>query len=413
MGFNPVIPVGNLVEYSRGGGWGKETPFEGSSRVAIIRGADFPSVAQGSYGGLPVRYEKDSTVNSVTLRAGDIVLENSGGTDSRPTGRTVFVTNELIDAYDCPVIPASFCRLLRFDNRANSEFVYYWLQEMYSAGRTWGYQNRSTGLSNFQYKVFADSELLPDLPIEVQSKIASVLSAFEKKIRENNRQNDYLAELLDVLFVDMLNDADASWERLSLLDIASYKNGLAMQKFRPAPGDPGLPVLKIKELGQGVCTPDSERCASTIDESVKIHDGNLVFSWSGTLLLDFWAGGDAGLNQHLFKVTSDRYPSWLYYLWTKHHMDRFIMLAKDRATTMGHIKRSALAESEVLIPPVEQLEVLTRRMQPIVDELVVNKIQSRNLAGLRDVLLPKLMSGEIDVSNVRLSMPPNNHLSAG
>lgn len=413
MGFNPVIPVGNLVEYSRGGGWGKETPFEGSSRVAIIRGADFPSVAQGSYGGLPVRYEKDSKVNSVTLRAGDIVLENSGGTDSRPTGRTVFVTNELIDAYDCPVIPASFCRLLRFDNRANSEFVYYWLQEMYSAGRTWGYQNRSTGLSNFQYKVFADSELLPDLPIEVQSKIASVLSAFEKKIRENNRQNDYLAELLDVLFVDMLNDADASWERLSLLDIASYKNGLAMQKFRPAPGDPGLPVLKIKELGQGVCTPDSERCASTIDESVKIHDGNLVFSWSGTLLLDFWAGGDAGLNQHLFKVTSDRYPSWLYYLWTKHHMDRFIMLAKDRATTMGHIKRSALAESEVLIPPVEQLEVLTRRMQPIVDELVVNKIQSRNLAGLRDVLLPKLMSGEIDVSNVRLSMPPNNHLSAG
>lgn len=91
-------------------------------------------------------------------------------------------------------------------------------------------------------------------------------------------------------------------------------------------------------------------------------------------------------------------------------MDRFIMLAKDRATTMGHIKRSVLAESEVLIPPVEQLEVLTRRMQPIVDELIVNKIQSRNLAGLRDVLLPKLMSGEIDISNVRLSMPPNNHL---
>lgn len=249
-----------------------------------------------------------------------------------------------------------------------------------------------------------------ELPnIETQRAIASLIGQIQQKIVLNQQTNDYLAELLDVLFVDMLNDADASWERLSLLDIASYKNGLAMQKFRPAPGDPGLPVLKIKELGQGVCTPDSERCASTIDESVKIHDGNLVFSWSGTLLLDFWAGGDAGLNQHLFKVTSDRYPSWLYYLWTKHHMDRFIMLAKDRATTMGHIKRSALAESEVLIPPVEQLEVLTRRMQPIVDELVVNKIQSRNLAGLRDVLLPKLMSGEIDVSNVRLSMPPNNH----
>ena len=242
-----------------------------------------------------------------------------------------------------------------------------------------------------------------------QQAVVDTLDALYEKEMLNNRLNDYLAELLDALFVDMLNDADASWERLSLLDIASYKNGLAMQKFRPAPGDPGLPVLKIKELGQGACAPDSERCASTIDESVKIHDGNLVFSWSGTLLLDFWAGGDAGLNQHLFKVTSDRYPSWLYYLWTKHHMDRFIMLAKDRATTMGHIKRSALAESEVLIPPVEQLEVLTRRMQPIVDELIANKIQSHNLADLRDALLPRLMSGEIDVSKVDLTQP-NNHL---
>ena len=301
------------------------------------------------------------------------------------------------------------CNLEVNESVADYRFVYYWLQSNYSK-----LANLANGgaQQNLSAKTIKALEIdLPPMPI--QRSVAEVLSQLDDKLELNNRLNDYLAELLDVLFVDMFNDADASWERLSLLDIASYKNGLAMQKFRPAPGDPGLPVLKIKELGQGVCTPDSERCASTIDESVKIHDGNLVFSWSGTLLLDFWAGGDAGLNQHLFKVTSDRYPSWLYYLWTKHHMDRFIMLAKDRATTMGHIKRSALAESEVLIPPVEQLEVLTRRMQPIVDELVVNKIQSRNLAGLRDVLLPKLMSGEIDVSNVRLSMPPNNHLSAG
>ncbi|MBM6953731.1 restriction endonuclease subunit S [Enorma phocaeensis] len=289
----------------------------------------------------------------------------------------------------------------------DSDYLYYAMRWL------WPYfkhlEGQSTTLSIINKSQFKRTSI-PWPNQRLRQRISDILNRFDDMIELNLRTNDYLAELLDVLFVDMLNDADASWERLSLLDIASYKNGLAMQKFRPAPGDPGLPVLKIKELGQGVCTPDSERCASTIDESVKIHDGNLVFSWSGTLLLDFWAGGDAGLNQHLFKVTSDRYPSWLYYLWTKHHMDRFIMLAKDRATTMGHIKRSALAESEVLIPPVEQLEVLTRRMQPIVDELVVNKIQSRNLAGLRDVLLPKLMSGEIDVSNVRLSTLPNNHL---
>ena len=183
-----------------------------------------------------------------------------------------------------------------------------------------------------------------------------------------------------------------------------------MQKFRPEAGDPGLPVLKIRELGQGCCGGDAERCRSDIDESVKIHDGDLVFSWSGTLLLDFWAGGNAGLNQHLFKVTSAAYPSWFYYGWTKHHLARFIMLAKDRATTMGHIKRSALTESEVMVPPCEALENQTQVMQPIVDQIIANKIEARKLAALRDALLPRLMSGEIDVSKVDLTQL-NSHLA--
>ena len=173
-----------------------------------------------------------------------------------------------------------------------------------------------------------------------------------------------------------------------------------MQKYRPSKGDPGLPVLKIRELGQGYCGNDSERCSTDIDGSVTIDDGDLVFSWSGTLLLRFWAGGRAGLNQHLFKVTSEQYPSWFYYAWTKHHLARFVMLAKDRATTMGHIKRSALAESSVVVPPARALEQQTKLMQPIVDEIVSNMVENRKLALLRDALLPKLMSGEIDVSGV-------------
>lgn len=213
--------------------------------------------------------------------------------------------------------------------------------------------------------------------------------------------------MLDALFTKALEDANG-WEEANLLDIANYKNGLAMQKFRPEGDDPGLPVLKIKELGQGSCGSDAERCRSDIDESVRIYDGDLVFSWSGTLLLDFWAGGDAGLNQHLFKVTSEKYPSWFVYMWTKYHMRKFIALAKDRATTMGHIKRSALAEAEVLIPPANALDKLTEQMQPVVDQMIGLKVEARKLGELRDALLPKLMSGEIDVSMIDLTQL-NNH----
>ena len=210
-------------------------------------------------------------------------------------------------------------------------------------------------------------------------------------------------------FEQSLNKVDETWDTVSLLDVADYKNGLAMQKFRPSAGDKGLPVLKIRELGQGSCGNDAERCRSDIDESVIVHDGDLIFSWSGTLLLKFWAGGDAGLNQHLFKVTSEVYPNWFYYAWTKHHLARFIMLAKDRATTMGHIKRGALKESKVLLPPQEELAMQTKRIQPIINQMIANKIESRKLATLRDALLPKLMSGEIDVSKVDLTQL-NSHL---
>ena len=228
---------------------------------------------------------------------------------------------------------------------------------------------------------------------------------------KTSRLNDYLAELFDLSFRRLLDEAGDDWRTASLLDIADYKNGLAMQKYRPEAGDKGLPVLKIRELGQDSCGSDAERCRSNIDESVTVHDGDLIFSWSGTLLLKFWAGGNAGLNQHLFKVTSLAYPSWFYYAWTKHHLARFIMLAKDRATTMGHIKRSALAESEVLLPPEKELAKQTKLMQPIVDQLIEHKIETRKLVALRDTLLPKLMSGKIDVSKIDLTQQLNNHLA--
>ena len=186
------------------------------------------------------------------------------------------------------------------------------------------------------------------------------------------------------------------------MDIASYLNGLAMQKFRPAESETGVPVLKIKELRQGFCDADSELCSPSIKSEYIIKDGDVVFSWSGSLLVDIWCGGTCGLNQHLFKVTSKVYDKWFYYLWTVHHLDRFIAIAADKATTMGHIKREELAKAEVLIPSDIDYQNIGSIMNPIFDLIISNRIESSRLAKLRDELLPKLMSGEIDVSNIQL-----------
>ena len=188
-----------------------------------------------------------------------------------------------------------------------------------------------------------------------------------------------------------------------LSEIANYLNGLAMQKFRPLENEKGLPVLKIKELRQGNCDENSEWCSpSLIKKEFLINDGEVIFSWSGSLLVDLWCGGKCGLNQHLFKVTSEKYAKWFYYLWTKHHLENFIFLAADKATTMGHIKREELDKAEVVIPSFDMYNELDKILQPMIERIIENRVENRKLASLRDTLLPKLMSGEIEVDSIQI-----------
>lgn len=258
----------------------------------------------------------------------------------------------------------------------------------------------SSGRQRVQIDVVQNLEIdLP--PMRKQKKIGALLRSLDDKIELNNKINENLERQAKAIFdyyflnIDSLPDG---WGRGNLLDIANFLNGLAMQKFRPQKNEAGLPVLKIKELRQGSCDTNSERCSSSIKPEYIVKDGDVIFSWSGSLLVNIWCGGICGLNQHLFKVTSETYDKWFYYMWTAHHLDRFIAVAADKATTMGHIKREELAKAEVLIPSKEDYEKISALMTPIFKLIIINRLEAQKLAQLRDELLPKLLSGEIDVS---------------
>lgn len=162
-----------------------------------------------------------------------------------------------------------------------------------------------------------------------------------------------------------------------------------MQKFRPADNEQSLPVLKIKELNQGYTDDSSDRCSAEIDDSVIVNTGDIVFSWSGTLLVKNWAGETAGLNQHLFKVISNNYPEWFVYEWTKYHLRKFQSIAAGKATTMGHIKRSDLKSSEVLVPNNDELDKLNTIMKPIYDKRIEIINENQRLAKIKRILLQK------------------------
>ncbi len=240
---------------------------------------------------------------------------------------------------------------------------------------------------------YAQKINLPPLP--EQKAIAEVLSSLDDKIALLHRQNKTLEDMAQALFRKwFIDEADTGWEKKPLDKIADYLNGLACQKHPPKNQSDRLPVLKIRELGNGF-TEHSDWTTSEVDKKYIVTSGDVVFSWSGSLMLKIWHGQDCVLNQHLFKVTSLKYPKWFYYLWTKHHLEKFIAIANSKATTMGHIKRGDLSNSAVLTPQKGELSEMHGRMAPIFEKMFSNQSQISTLTNLRDDLLPKLMSGEV------------------
>lgn len=254
--------------------------------------------------------------------------------------------------------------------------------------------------------------LLP--PLVIQDKILSILSALDNKIENNRKINENLEAQAQALFKSWFVDFEPfrdqpfvdselgpipqGWKVVGLSSIAEYINGLAMQKFRPLENEIGLPVLKIKELGNGDFDSNSEFCSpSLVDDKFIINNGDIIFSWSGTLMVKYWCGGKGGLNQHLFNVVPKEYPKWFVYQWTKFHLANFIRIAKDKAVTMGHIKRGELDKAKVAVPTRVLFDKINFTMVPIHEQMVLKEIEIRHLSKLRDTLLPKLMSGEIKV----------------
>ncbi|MFR0508576.1 restriction endonuclease subunit S [Limosilactobacillus reuteri subsp. suis] len=222
---------------------------------------------------------------------------------------------------------------------------------------------------------------------EQQDSIVKILDVLDKKIELNKAINDNLDALLTNIFKKyMIND---DFEKSNLTQIANYKNGLAMQKYRPNSNEESLPVLKIKELNQGNTDDSSDRCSANLDNSVIVNTGDIIFSWSGTLLVKNWTGDKVGLNQHLFKVTSNKYPAWFIYEWTKYHLLRFQAIAAGKATTMGHIKRSDLKSSPVYIPSQLFLEKMDSQLAPIYSQRLNLIKENQQLSKLKQTLLNK------------------------
>lgn len=292
----------------------------------------------------------------------------------------------------------------------------------------WRFASGTTHQTIYYPEAKAFHVCLPPLP--EQRAIASVLGALDDKIDLNRRMCQKLEEMARALFKSWFVDFDPvrakmegrdpglpkeiadlfpsrlvdselgpipeGWSAESLDDVADFLNGLALQKYPPQAEFATLPVLKIAQLKRGD-TSGADRCSAEVPAPYRVVDGDVIFSWSGSLEVALWTGGVAALNQHLFKVTSDRFPRWCVYQWVCQHLPEFRQIAADKATTMGHIQRRHLSAARVAVPPDAVRRSADSILGPMTDRLLAARSESRNLVALRDTLLPKLISGEVRV----------------
>ncbi len=320
---------------------------------------------------------------------------------------------------------------------ADSKYIYYWLTQNHITDLLQSIAENSTSAYPAIRPVDLENLDISLPPLEEQKRIAEILGSLDDKIELLQKQNKTLEDMAKALFKSWFVDFDvvrakqkglpkadimreyhlteelydlfpssfadsplgpipSGWEVKPLSKIATFLNGLALQKYPARAEEDFLPVIKIAELRNGIST-STDKANTNLPTEYIVHNGDILFSWSGSLMVKVWSGEKGALNQHLFKVFSNGYPKWFYYLWVNHYLPMFQEIAADKATTMGHIQRKHLDQAKVVCPSAAFLDKMDKIFGVILSKIILNNKQIQTLTELRDTLLPRLISGKIRV----------------
>lgn len=360
-------------------------------------------------------------------------VQNSS-TKILPQGALILSARGTVGALAQLAKPMAFnqsCYGITAKEQTTNDFLYYLLKNVVKDLQAKGHGSVFNTITRDTFDTITVN--LP--PLGEQKRIAQILGALDDKIELLQKQNKTLEDMAKALFKSWFVDFDvvhakqkglpkadimreyhltdelydlfpssfepsalgpipSGWQVKTLSKIATFLNGLALQKYPARAEEDFLPVIKIAELRNGISS-STDKANTDLPAEYIVHNGDILFSWSGSLMVKIWSGGKGALNQHLFKVFSNDYPKWFYYLWVNHYLPMFQEIAADKATTMGHIQRKHLDQALVVAPA--DLKPFTQYFNTLIDKQILNNKQIQTLTELRDTLLPPLISGKIRV----------------
>ena len=402
---------------------GKET-YSDDGPVALIRSQNVYN-DRFSHAGLAfISHEQAAQLQNVEVNDGDVLLNITGDSVARACQVDRTVLPARVNQHVAIIRPRP--------ERVDPRFLRYFLVTPVMQALMLGLA-AAGATRNALTKSMIEDFRIPAWPVETQGAIASVLDALDDKIDLNRRMNEtleamaraifkdwfvdfgptkakvegraaYLAPELWSLFPNQLDDEDRplGWRQRPVYGIAEFVNGAAYKDMHFSAERNGLPVIKIAELKAGI-TATTKFTATDLGEKYRIDSGEVLFSWSGnpdTSIDTFiWDGGPGWLNQHIFRVRENgSTPRAMTYFQLKILRSIFAEIARNKQTTgLGHVTAADMKRLMVCDPPTPVAGAYEDVAGPSFRRIVQNQLQSRTLAGTRDILLPKLMSGEIRV----------------
>jgi type I restriction enzyme S subunit len=413
--LSDLRPFRSLVAFAIGGGWGKGEEFEDSVAVRVIRGTDIANIALGMYSQVPRRFEAQNKARKRYLQPGDILLEISGGspTTGQTTGRSMLITPRTLESLGEPVIPASFCRLVRINTSvADPRYAYYALQDMYNSGRAGEYEHQSTGISNFQFQHFLNAETIRLPSRREQETIAEILAHLDHKIELNRRMNVTLESIARARFSHYM----ATCPPRQYVTLGSLLETIETGK-RPKGGVKGI-TSGVPSIGAESITRigefDFSKTKYVPQQFFEEMNRGVVEDFDVLLYKD---GGKPGvyephvsmfglgfpfetfcINEHVYRLrVGHPYSQAILYYWLTYEEALEEMRRKGSGVAVPGLNSNAVKSLAFPILPGSHIRSLSAFLTDVNTRILLSALQARTLACLRDALLPKLMAGELRI----------------
>jgi type I restriction enzyme, S subunit len=398
------VSLGDVVS-SLGGLWGEDEPGDGLVEVLALRGTDFERARRLDLDGVPKRFEREDIVAGRLLAPGSMVLEASGGSKDRPVGRCLFVTKGLADSADCNLAAASFCKILRVDSTvADPRFVYAVLKNLYESGGIERFQVQSTGLRNLR-----TTQLLADFrfrvpSLEAQKRIGAVVGAFDELDELNERRIRRLHDLARSIYRGWFERSRPTGSWCALSDVADVNRSTAKKNELPDP----IEYLDISSLGtgrlKGTRTMPSAEAPGRARR--RLGDGDVVWS---TVRPNRRAHGLVhGPPSNLIGSTGlavlsprDVPSSFLFEYASSEEFGNYLV---TRATGSAYpaVRAKDFEEAPVFVPEQAVLRQFDQAVDPMLRLASLLQRQSAKRDAVRSLLLPRLVTGRLDISDLDL-----------